>query len=557
MSGTAPRWHDAAAAAALVALTAALHHPALGGWWTWDDPEILLEATRFAPWQYALVPEVWWEQTAAFLTPLQTASFDLDLLLAGPRPGWFYAHHLLAAAAVAVATHALLRRWVTAPWAFAGGALFLCSAPLVSVRHALWCRHYLEGLLLAVVALALFVRAVERRWWAWLVPAGLAAAAAMAAKELFVLVPLVLPALPAGGARRRWRAAAPLLALIPLYLVWRRWMLGDWIGGYGAMATPREVLDLPGHLAAALYGGGVAGTAVGLAVVAVVALALWRLPSARWIVPVGLGVTLAPLVGIADMIPVAERLALPLAWCAGVALALTLGAVAADRPIRVAGAVLLLLAVATCGQVRGKRWLPAIEADGARFRAQGEPLAAGDGDAVVWSTGASMFVLRLAGVYAHHRGPDRVPEVVLDEIELQGRDLAGRRVLAFDREAGAMRDVGGDLPALLEAWERRVEERPLAVRLAADGGWIHLELGPYTEGRYLLLEPTRFGRHRTAPQRTSRVRVTEPIEFRVRYDDPGGWITYSPPLRFGGQPGEEVAWSRGVDGPHAPPAVVP
>jgi len=539
-----PWWQTAGYLLALAALTAALHGDALRGWWTWDDPEILIHAVRYHPWQYYTIPGIWCEQTAAFLTPTLTASFDLDLAIAGPAPGWFFTHHLLSVWGIAAATYALLRVWIRPPWALLGAASFLCSAPLVATSHTLWTRHYHEGLLLSVLAVALFTWSIrDRRPWL-LVPAVAAAALAMSAKETFTPLALVLPAIPVGTLRARARAAIPFLVLIPVYLLWRYWMLGVWVGSYGPPADGSvigvELLRIP----TLLFGDDLPGLAVIGAVLAVVGLGLWQLRSARTVVPVVLAVLLIPVLPVADMLVVADRLLLTFAWATGVALAAILGPLSRrGRPWSTA-AVAAVIAVAVVAQIHGRGRQADEIAEAEWFRVQGAPIASGDGDLLVWTTDLSTFVTRLAVVYGHHRGAAATPGVILDELDLLQRDRTGKRVLSYDQECGCMRDVTGEVDGLLADWGRRVRVRPLSARLEDDRGWVTADFGPYAEGRYVVLEPWRYGRVPVLPHATTRARFREPVAFRVRYDSPEGWITYSPVLRFGDEPGELLEWSR-------------
>lgn len=91
-------------------------------------------------------------------------------------------------------------------------------------------RHYLEGLLAALCASALFVLSVRR-------PPGPAATMlavagatllllATTAKEIYVPLVILLAFLPESSWRRRLRALAPFAAVAVIYTLWRFWMLG-------------------------------------------------------------------------------------------------------------------------------------------------------------------------------------------------------------------------------------------------------------------------------------------------------------------------------------------
>jgi len=197
----------------LAGLTLGLHHSALTGWWRWDDPDILKYVLEHSPWQYFLVPSAWQEYSTQYVTPWQTLSFDIDLALFGLNPQAFYAHHLIALWVAACLTYLLLRLWADPLWSGLGAGLFLCSAPVVEVAQQLSARHYLEGLVFAVLGLNFFLRPLRRdrpnaSWWG-----GLCYAVAVSAKEVYVPLGVLLPFVPERTLRERWRVAMPFLLL--------------------------------------------------------------------------------------------------------------------------------------------------------------------------------------------------------------------------------------------------------------------------------------------------------------------------------------------------------
>ena len=212
----------------------------VSGWWAWDDSQLLKAAFQRRPWEYFFVPTVWRHFQPANLNPWIILSYDADLALFGLKPQPFYAHHLLALWAVACMTHLLLRMWANRLWAILGVWLFLCSAPATTTAYQLMTRHYLEGLLFFSLAGYLFVRVArdERLALSW-VGAGFYFLA-MSAKETYVVLALFLPLIPVGDLKKRLRTALPFFVAMGLYAVWRRYMLGTWVGGY------QPALDLAG-----------------------------------------------------------------------------------------------------------------------------------------------------------------------------------------------------------------------------------------------------------------------------------------------------------------------
>jgi hypothetical protein len=56
---------------------------------------------------------------------------------------------------------------------------------------------------------------------------------AASAKEVYVPLIFVVLFLPEGGWKKRLKFASPMLTVVVLYSVWRFWMLGTAVGGYG------------------------------------------------------------------------------------------------------------------------------------------------------------------------------------------------------------------------------------------------------------------------------------------------------------------------------------
>lgn len=89
------------AAAFLLALAVLLNMGVLSAGWRWDDPSILLHAHQFSIIQDVLDPAVWQQFSPANLTPLLILSLEIDLILAGLSPWFFYLHQLMLLAAAA------------------------------------------------------------------------------------------------------------------------------------------------------------------------------------------------------------------------------------------------------------------------------------------------------------------------------------------------------------------------------------------------------------------------------------------------------------------------
>lgn len=249
---------------------------AIAAWWPWspywqsDDFVALHYANDlgrvlhdFAGPQYGAT-DVWW-----FYRPLITLSFWLDLQLAGTSPLLSHVSNVLAHGSSALLVGLVWRRFLPDGSAFVAGLVWalmpghagsiVWAVGRVDSHTTVWC----------LLALWLVLRAQERRHAGdagpgW--PAALATAAALASKELALVVPplatlLVFARTPPGLLAVRLRAAVAASAwpwlVLAAYVPWRYFVLGRF-GGYAGAAydvtamakgLPRVLADLAVPLA--------------------------------------------------------------------------------------------------------------------------------------------------------------------------------------------------------------------------------------------------------------------------------------------------------------------
>jgi hypothetical protein len=185
--------------------------------------------------------------------------FDADLRLFGLNPAAFYLHHIAVSGVLAAVVYFFLRLWLPPLGAFAGSCLFVMSPCYANNVYLLMTRHYVEGLLWSLCALLLYVKALqeERPLLAWAGAAFYLLAALC--KEIYVPLVTVLPFWPwmnLGKEKTRWMPAvasrslylAPFVVVALAYTLYRRWMLGVWIGGYGSLSPAgADLATLWGH----------------------------------------------------------------------------------------------------------------------------------------------------------------------------------------------------------------------------------------------------------------------------------------------------------------------
>jgi hypothetical protein len=450
--------------------------------------------------------------------------------------------------------------------------LGLAGAPTAAVTELLMTRHYLEGLLFTLLSLLAFLRAWRGAplGWAWLGAA--AYALACTAKEVYVPLPLVLACLPrpggepskgAHGLGRRAGLLLPYLLVAAGYVPWRRWMLGDTVGGYGAAqpllsveagwAMARALAQFPADLLGpawviALPAGMVAGI-----------LALVRRPAWWPFTVVTAACVLLPLwpLALGPGFHGPDRYLYLLWWVTAA------GLVAAGRtmwswswswsrpgsplPARdavgVVAAGLLLLAVGLQSVAASRPRQEAMRA----FDAVGRHLVAHDQRhafvppepvlASHWYVSSLCEIRRRAGAGC--------PQALIPGWPLDDRV---ERLAVYDAASGTMTDASARLAEERQRAASVDRTQPLSVELTLDGGLARWRLGPHRDGQYFLVSPL-LGRYPLPPQGELRTTLVE-VPFQVQFDARAGWRTASPVLVV--RPGQPVAWVRGAGGASAP-----
>ena len=214
----------------LLVLNLALYWTVLGGWWTIDDPALLRALIEHGVWRQFYDPAVWRAHypvpAPGVLTPWVYLSLGLDYRLFGLHPMGFYAHHLLAHLLLIIVLYKALEAYLKPNGAFWAAVVFSCSIPAASTVSLLQMRHYLEGMILALLSLLCFRKAIQRRALPYAILGACCYAASTTAKESYVLLPAVLLLLPGVHPWRERRYIYPFACIGLVYMAWRAYMLG-------------------------------------------------------------------------------------------------------------------------------------------------------------------------------------------------------------------------------------------------------------------------------------------------------------------------------------------
>ncbi|MDO9477513.1 MAG: hypothetical protein Q7L07_12450 [Pseudohongiella sp.] len=534
-----------AIAASLLLLAVLLNAGVLSASWRWDDPSILLHAHQFSIMQDVLDPAVWQQFSPANLTPLLILSMEIDLILAGMSPWFFYLHQLSLLAAAAFLLFVLLRLWCEFRFAVAGGVLFLCGLPTMMVAEQLMTRHYAEGLVLALLALYGFVRYLRTGALGILTLAVLAYVLAVMAKEVYVPLPAMLLCLPESSWQRRVRASAPFFGVLLFYAVWRSWMLPSVTGGY---------VDSTSYFSAAFLQQVVASY---LSFPRLLSGGTWPLFMLLYLLLIGYYLrqkyrhsqqtshSHVPSVWPLFSLLTAALVLLPLA-----PLVQSPGIVQADRYLFALWAALSFSMAFFAGRFadgRSRPWLlaglgmlavlslvhalPARQAMadvGKAFDVQGE-FVWQQNDSVAYQPSAEVLpaLWFVTGLVELKRGINSgtSPVVVVDDIYLAQAN--GKALFAYDPQCICMRDQSAD--AEMRRQQLAASLRPLApmsVQFDYQQSTVTWQFGPYTDGVYQLVSD-RIGVIPAPPQGQMRAILAEGANFYVRYQSPEGWQSYS------------------------------
>jgi len=227
----------------LIIATVLLNKPVGDSFWRFDDPMILKCAIEYRWWEHFIIPESYQCLSAAHLTPWVTFSYALDYNLFGLEPKFFYYHQIFSLSLVSIFTFVLLRLYVNPLIAFFGILLFLIGSPVWVSSQQLMVRHYVEGLLFSIISIHFFILSLRFQKYRYALLGCLFYILATSAKEIYVPLLGILLFIPEGRLKDRFYAAIPYLIWGAIYIIWRKYMLGIFIGGYHPTSNVLEYFN--------------------------------------------------------------------------------------------------------------------------------------------------------------------------------------------------------------------------------------------------------------------------------------------------------------------------
>jgi hypothetical protein len=395
-------------------------------------------------------------------------------------------------------------------------------------------RHYLEGLLGAILALLAFDRFLLA--WSlgririaicWYFVVASAYGVAATAKEIYVPLPLLLLVLPGlGDWHQRLIRAAPLLALMGGYLVWRAFMLGQLAGGYSEIEVLlsigtivefiRALLGFPGHLWGKAW-------PLPTLLLGWLAIRTCRREARRWMLLLSVGLLLlCPLLPLVKFpgFHGPDRYLFLLWFGVCVLVAVGMQNASASRPDRRAFAGLSALCFLLPTMVNAIQHEHSRKTTAEQFEVQGRFLFEGDNKLVYLPTrileGAFWYATELCSLRPKERGP--CPRALIQGVD---DEVPDSKVMKFI--GGQMENVNPERVLQFLTVDRSA---PLQASVKFRGGMVYWQFGPESLGRYFIASP-KLGRYPIS--KTGALRTTErKLKFVLLYEEPDGIIRASP-----------------------------
>jgi hypothetical protein len=529
---------DVVVVVALVVLAAALFYGLPKGYWRGDDPAILWHAMNSKGLNAFYNPLDWQKLSPNNLTPWITFSFKIDLWLAGLSPQVLYIHSIVSLMLVVVAAYALNRHWMSPLWAFLSVCLFLTGAPTASVTELLMTRHYMDGLLFALISVIAFIQALRRRQIRWAVLGAIFYALAATAKEIYVPLVLVILFFPSVGSHKlRLRLAAPYVVVSLFYIVWRGFMLESVIGGYAeydAIVSSKTLTEIisalyrfPG------YFFGPHWIAPTLIVFASMGVAAVKRPVYIPVFSILAVCVIAPLVPLVSFPGISgpDRY-LFMVWFAicltgTLAIHATCATFTTSQLLKNLVGIVAVLVVGAVSYFNTLELRKSLSAGYREFDIQGRFYFEADQRQgfipsqnllnTFWYVTNLCEIKKRLGLEC----PTALIKSVVTEHPIE-------RLYAYDPLSQKMVDISERLQSELKQIESIDTSRPLHATISLDKGVGRWNLGPYDQGKYFFSSP-QIGRYQV-PKHGSTKNPISHLSLYVQYESPEGWTTSSPIL---------------------------
>jgi hypothetical protein len=534
------RWIDALLVAAILITVALLYRKVTRLWWIWDDTYLLHIVSEHRILDYFADGSVWLSMPQQLFTPLLTASYHAELALFGLNPIPFYIVHLIELAALAVALAFALRLWMSRAAAACAAFLFLVGTPTAVMAAQLVLMHYIESVILSIVAAALFARAMRSGRKLPLIVSALFFLLAMLAKEIAIPLLPVLLILPERDLRARIRAVWPHGLALIVYFAWRYAILGKVVGGYAWTFGPGEI-----PLLLARTAGNIVRTfagprlAVGVPFVILILFGILLRLRSRFS---AVAIAAAFVAAIGPIVPVAAHYEHRFAWCAWICTAIVFAA-GTDTLRNRRLALAMMIAAPLIGAIVNRQQWKSEFTLAKRMSDEGRvfiDLQPGDLIRMPAIPPGEMFQVAWVKEFLLHRPAGTL--WFFDDLYLCSGQKSGR-VFGFDERRKEVREMTAEIPAIASRYCASFRKAPLDLHFHYDEirHLLTWDLGPYDDG-YTVVAGNGFLAYDVKRHDGLQLFGMKDLTFRLRYRSPAGWVTYSPEQRLDFSRDQDLTW---------------
>jgi len=444
--------------------------------------------------------------------------------------------------------YTVLRRWVEQFFAFIGTLLFLFTSPIAVLSQQLMTRHYLEGLLFSLICIHLFVKSLDKTDLKLSYFSSFMYLIAMTAKEVFVPLIFILSALPLNDWKKRFKYLFPHASMLFFYSIWRWYMLETPIGGYGNKMEIQNIFQLPYTIIDFLFDSkSIPGIATSVLLI-IFLIAFWF--KQRRAALLGVWVGLLAILPVTTVAYTHAHRYFLVIWLVVIVFFVFIIKLSCQSNLTFK-ALCLCLALSITFQAISlniRDWNNNL-LEAKRMSSEGK--------FIFNETSSVSNVLRkpafeghyLMGVNwlkRHYYHELMVTDWFYDDIYLCENNLDKKKVFEYSVNEQKIIDITHAIPFIINDYCGRIKnDVPLFIKGKYSKNVVSWELGPYNNGKYSFILGGSHTKRDIPPKGSLRVHFKDHIVFRIRYESPDGWITFSPYLIIEVNDGNSVVnWER-------------
>lgn len=523
----------------LVAVAIALYRKAIRLWWTYDDPfNLRMVATHV--WTDPYNAAHLWPQK--LFTPILFTAHELLLQFAGLDADRWYRAEIALIALAGLAVFFTLRLFIDTMPALGGAVIFIAGPPLCVFATQLMVMHYLLAIAFGAGAVAFYTLAFRRDSFLFELLSAVCYFLAMLAKEIAIPLPLLLFFLPEKSIGVRVRhLLLHALAFFGFFL-WRRSIIGTFLGGYGWVVTPIELplvlLKLPWKLLELSAGNGLFAGLIALSLLALGAAFALRTRRAWMLAIAGLILAVIPLIPVAK--EVQPRFAL-VGWL-WFSVVFAIGAASLNIAPRVA---LFIAAIATVMVANRQEWTVEY-ANAKRMSDEARMYMKLDANALLRKPSippAAMGELQWLKEVQYHGA--KGSGWFYDDSFLCGPGDDGKQIYEYVETRRQVVEVTARIPDFARTFCDSIrDDVPLWAEFHHRKERLFWRFGPYDQGKWTAILAGGMQAFEVPRQDGFYLPNVPGLSLRIRYDSPEGWVTYSPEIVLDFAKQSDFTWHR-------------